>query len=337
MQKFKKKYCFFGIFFQRIIIIMNVLEGTEDGFLKRMTATSRPHVLTILKSRSFENSYIPENPRTPKPLTFSKNRLRGAKNRSNISPVAKKFFRKNDFFFSKNFAYVQTFFLCICAQSLYNTYLKRFVKKNLKKKTEKKKLHICTKNKKKLHICKRFRSRFFERNNGLGDIGNWGSSRVLIDRFRLCWAANPFHFVQLNSVPDPGPLGYDIREQGEIKNELFCDGEIENEALPSWRSEAIGRRLSYSCSKTALIGYIDKNGAKTVNDLNGNQFNFGLSLHSLFSHNNNIFIFQASSRAKYHHFFKPIHGLKQTWNHLYCPRAHWRIYPSNVPIVLAKP
>ncbi|KAL4591209.1 hypothetical protein LXL04_004163 [Taraxacum kok-saghyz] len=54
------------------------------------------------QSRSFENSYIPENPRTPKPLTFSKNRLRGAKNRSNISPVAKKNFRKNDFFFSKN-------------------------------------------------------------------------------------------------------------------------------------------------------------------------------------------------------------------------------------------
>ncbi|KAL4568736.1 hypothetical protein LXL04_024351 [Taraxacum kok-saghyz] len=126
------------------------------------------------ESRSFENSYIPENPRTPKPLTFSKNRLRGAKNRSNISPVAKNFFRKNDFFFSKNFAYVQSFFVCICAQSLYNTYLKRFVKKNLKKNAKKKKLHICTKNKKKLHICKRFRSRFFERNNGLGDIGNWG-------------------------------------------------------------------------------------------------------------------------------------------------------------------
>ncbi|KAL4573524.1 hypothetical protein LXL04_020333 [Taraxacum kok-saghyz] len=130
------------------------------------------------KSRSFENSYIPENPRTPKPLTFSKNRLRGAKNRSNISPVAKKNFRKNDFFFSKNFAYVQTFFLCICAQSLYNTYLKRFVKKNLKKNAKKKKLHICTKNKKKLHICKRFRSRFFEKNNGLGDIGNWGTRKM---------------------------------------------------------------------------------------------------------------------------------------------------------------
>ncbi|KAL4578503.1 hypothetical protein LXL04_014626 [Taraxacum kok-saghyz] len=91
------------------------------------------------ESRSFENSYIPENPRTPKPLTFSKNRLRGAKNRSNISPVAKKNFRKNDFFFSENFAYVQKKNLCICAQSLYNTYLKRFVKKNLKKKRKKKK------------------------------------------------------------------------------------------------------------------------------------------------------------------------------------------------------
>ncbi|KAL4575615.1 hypothetical protein LXL04_022464 [Taraxacum kok-saghyz] len=93
------------------------------------------------ESRSFENSYIPENPRTPKPLTFSKNRLRGAKNRSNISPVAKNFFRKNDFFFSKNFAYVQTFFLCICAH-LYNTYLKRFVKKNLKKNAKKKVAHM---------------------------------------------------------------------------------------------------------------------------------------------------------------------------------------------------
>ncbi|KAL4584256.1 hypothetical protein LXL04_008852 [Taraxacum kok-saghyz] len=67
--------------------------------------------IVSIESRSFENSYIPENPRTPKPLTFSKNRLRGAKIRSNISPVAKKKFRKNDFFFSKNFAYVQTFFL----------------------------------------------------------------------------------------------------------------------------------------------------------------------------------------------------------------------------------
>ncbi|KAL4586206.1 hypothetical protein LXL04_010838 [Taraxacum kok-saghyz] len=109
---------------KRIVMIKNVLEGSEVGFLKGIT------------SRSFENSYIPENPRTPKLLTFSKNRLRGAKNRSNIRPVAKTFFRKNDFFFQK---------LCICANfffvhmSLYNTYLKRFVKKNLKNNAKKKK------------------------------------------------------------------------------------------------------------------------------------------------------------------------------------------------------
>ncbi|KAL4573737.1 hypothetical protein LXL04_020554 [Taraxacum kok-saghyz] len=89
--------------------------------------------------RSFENSYIPENPRTPKPLTFSKNRLWGAKNRSNTSPVAKKNSRKKQLFFFKNFAYVQ---------------------------------------KQIVHMCMVPKS-FFERNNGFGDIGNWGSSRVL--------------------------------------------------------------------------------------------------------------------------------------------------------------
>ncbi|KAL4582930.1 hypothetical protein LXL04_007491 [Taraxacum kok-saghyz] len=119
------------------------------------------HNLSRNMKKSFENSYIPENPRTPKPLTFSKNRLRGAKNRSNISPVAKFFFRKNDFFFQK---------LCICANflSLYNTYLKRFVKKNLKKNAKKKELHICTKNKKSCTYAKvkkkyRFFGNFFQR------------------------------------------------------------------------------------------------------------------------------------------------------------------------------
>ncbi|KAL4579032.1 hypothetical protein LXL04_015167 [Taraxacum kok-saghyz] len=73
------------------------------------------------QSKSFENSYIPENPRTPKPLTFSKNRLRGAKNRSNIRPVAKFFFRKNDFFFPKTLHMFKLFFVHM---SLYNTYLK---------------------------------------------------------------------------------------------------------------------------------------------------------------------------------------------------------------------
>ncbi|KAL4564855.1 hypothetical protein LXL04_028928 [Taraxacum kok-saghyz] len=93
------------------------------------------------KSRSFENSYIPENPRTPKPLTFSKNRLRGAKNRSNISPVAKKISEKTTFFFPKTLHMCKLFFCAYVHSflSLYNTYLKRFVKKNLKKNAKKKK------------------------------------------------------------------------------------------------------------------------------------------------------------------------------------------------------
>ncbi|KAL4578737.1 hypothetical protein LXL04_014868 [Taraxacum kok-saghyz] len=141
-----------------------------------------------LKSRSFENSYIPENPRTPKPLTFSKNRLRGAKNRSNISPVAKKNFRKNDFFFQKlcicaNFflcAYVHSFLFCFKTaqkheivlnffyRSLYNTYLKRFVKKNLKKNAKKKSCTYAQKIKKSCTYAKvkkkyRFFGNFFQR------------------------------------------------------------------------------------------------------------------------------------------------------------------------------
>ncbi|KAL4582392.1 hypothetical protein LXL04_006939 [Taraxacum kok-saghyz] len=94
---------------------------------------------------SFENSYIPEKLRTPKPLTFSKNRLREAKNRSNTSPGANFFFRKTIFFF-KNFTYVQkknkfahvhVFLFCfknaqipeiilkVFYRSLYNTYFKK--------------------------------------------------------------------------------------------------------------------------------------------------------------------------------------------------------------------
>ncbi|KAL4557047.1 hypothetical protein LXL04_035217 [Taraxacum kok-saghyz] len=73
-----------------------------------------PIYLYRLWIRSFENSYISENPRTPKPLTFSKNRLRGATNRSNLRPVAIFFFSEKTTFFFKNFAYVQKK-LCICA------------------------------------------------------------------------------------------------------------------------------------------------------------------------------------------------------------------------------
>ncbi|KAL4569247.1 hypothetical protein LXL04_024883 [Taraxacum kok-saghyz] len=119
-------------------------------------------VRTVVRWILFEKSYIPENPRTPKPLTFSKNRLRGLK----------------------------------IAQIQARVLLKQIEKKR------KKKVHICKikkksctyanikkkyrffgkKNSANFNHYKRFggsRSRFFERNNGLGDIGNWESSRWL--------------------------------------------------------------------------------------------------------------------------------------------------------------
>ncbi|KAL4554301.1 hypothetical protein LXL04_039580 [Taraxacum kok-saghyz] len=129
----------------------------------RFLLTFSPNLILLtlsifyIESRSFENSYIPENLRTPKPLTFSKNRLRGAKNRSILSPVAKKNFRKNNFFFSKTLHMGKFFFLPICT-SLYNTYLKGFVKKILKK-NAKKKSCIYAKKKKK----KSFFRKFFQR------------------------------------------------------------------------------------------------------------------------------------------------------------------------------
>ncbi|KAL4592127.1 hypothetical protein LXL04_005112 [Taraxacum kok-saghyz] len=122
------------------------------------------------ESRSFENSYIPENPRTPKTLTFSKNRLRGAKNRSNISPVAKKNFRKNDFFFPKTLHMCKLFFCAYVHSflSIYNTYLNRFVKKNLKKNAKKKSCTYAQKIKKSCTYAKvkkkyRFFGNFFQR------------------------------------------------------------------------------------------------------------------------------------------------------------------------------
>ncbi|KAL4578197.1 hypothetical protein LXL04_014317 [Taraxacum kok-saghyz] len=64
------------------------------------------------QSGSFDNSYIPENPRTLKPLNILKNRLREAKNHSNTNPVAKINFRKNDFFFL--FLHMCNFFFHMC-------------------------------------------------------------------------------------------------------------------------------------------------------------------------------------------------------------------------------
>ncbi|KAL4562225.1 hypothetical protein LXL04_034423 [Taraxacum kok-saghyz] len=103
------------------------LPVTADRQLPSPAAANRrssPSTFSLTLRGSFENSYIPENPRTPKPLTFSKNRLRGAKNRSNISPVAKNFFRKNDFFvLFQNRSKTRNFFKFFY-RSLYNTYLK---------------------------------------------------------------------------------------------------------------------------------------------------------------------------------------------------------------------
>ncbi|KAL4556653.1 hypothetical protein LXL04_034807 [Taraxacum kok-saghyz] len=59
------------------------------------------------------NSYISENQRTFKPLTFSKNRLRRVKNRSNTSPISN--------FCLKNAQTRDMFY-----RSLHNTYLKGF-------------------------------------------------------------------------------------------------------------------------------------------------------------------------------------------------------------------
>ncbi|KAL4562347.1 hypothetical protein LXL04_034548 [Taraxacum kok-saghyz] len=83
--------------------------------------------VVVGESRSFENLYIPENPRTSKPLTFSKNGLRGLK-----------------------IAQIQ-------ARSLYNTYLKCFVKKHLKKKRKKKKVAHMQKFLKKVAHMQKFK------------------------------------------------------------------------------------------------------------------------------------------------------------------------------------
>ncbi|KAL4586573.1 hypothetical protein LXL04_011210 [Taraxacum kok-saghyz] len=89
--------------------------------LKAVLSTAQYHHREREREReSFDNSYIPENPITPKPLTFSKNRLRGAKNRSNTSPVAKKNSEKTIFFSktlhmckNKIFTYVHIFLFCL--------------------------------------------------------------------------------------------------------------------------------------------------------------------------------------------------------------------------------
>ncbi|KAL4578521.1 hypothetical protein LXL04_014645 [Taraxacum kok-saghyz] len=60
------------------VFVDMIVEDTSGGGKGRGI---EEQLQTKYESGSFKNSYNPENPRTPKPLTFSKNRLRGAKNR----------------------------------------------------------------------------------------------------------------------------------------------------------------------------------------------------------------------------------------------------------------
>ncbi|KAL4560279.1 hypothetical protein LXL04_032429 [Taraxacum kok-saghyz] len=160
------------------LMMSNKEGGSNENVYRRgeRRNESRPLIL----SGYFENSYISENSRTLKPLTFSKNRLRRTKNRSNTSPVAKKFPKKQLFFF-KNFAYVQkkkfrayVYVLIFCFKNAQIPEICTYAKIKKKYRFFSKKISA------NFNDSKRFeesRSRFFEMNNGLGDIGNWGSSR----------------------------------------------------------------------------------------------------------------------------------------------------------------
>ncbi|KAL4573249.1 hypothetical protein LXL04_020048 [Taraxacum kok-saghyz] len=124
-------------------------------------------------SESFDNSYIPENPRTPKPLTFLKNRLRGLKI-AQIQARSEIFFSKKTTFFSqklclcakKKFAHVYILSFCfknvqipeiffkIFYRSIHNTYLKGF------------RIILI------INVLEGHEVGFFERNNGLGSNVN---------------------------------------------------------------------------------------------------------------------------------------------------------------------
>ncbi|KAL4554207.1 hypothetical protein LXL04_039678 [Taraxacum kok-saghyz] len=166
--KFLKKKSFFSEFFFATGLPPEVgfsKKFPQVGFSKKLTRERERESQDLLRTHIF--------PRT--------------RELPNLCICAKKKFR----------AYVYVLRFCfknaqIPEISLYTTYLKGFVKKNLKKK-RKKKSCIYAKIKKKSCLYAKvekkypnfihskrfggFRSRFFEMNNGLGDIGNWGSSR----------------------------------------------------------------------------------------------------------------------------------------------------------------
>ncbi|KAL4590405.1 hypothetical protein LXL04_003334 [Taraxacum kok-saghyz] len=166
---------------------------------------------------SFENSYIPEN--SPNFLylanrySFQKTDFGTLQNVFNHYNSLKKISEKTIFFF--NFCIYATFFIfCAYVQLFFLPVLKQ--NKKLCTYAHKKSLHICKVFAKKKVVFSEFffatgliferflaprsrffekvnanyidyerfvgfRSRFFEKNNGLGDIENWGSSRVCSD------------------------------------------------------------------------------------------------------------------------------------------------------------
>ncbi|KAL4577504.1 hypothetical protein LXL04_013613 [Taraxacum kok-saghyz] len=125
----QQKLRFSSFFFQKHFDL-----ATKTKILKIKPIQKHHKQLDILITHIF--------PRTPKPLTFSKNRLREAKNHSNTSPVAKKKSEKTAFFISKTLhmckkkLHMCTFFCFVSKTlkylkffywSLYNTYLKGFI------------------------------------------------------------------------------------------------------------------------------------------------------------------------------------------------------------------
>ncbi|KAL4582459.1 hypothetical protein LXL04_007009 [Taraxacum kok-saghyz] len=135
--------------------IMLHLEGNY-GVALRNPNTVKPfeRVFNQIELRSFENSYIPENPRTHKPLTFSKNRLRGAKNRSNLRLFAYMQKKIRAYVHVLRFCFknsqIPEIFLKFFYRSLYTTYLKGFFTKKFEKKRKKKKVAYMQKLKKKV-------------------------------------------------------------------------------------------------------------------------------------------------------------------------------------------
>ncbi|KAL4591435.1 hypothetical protein LXL04_004400 [Taraxacum kok-saghyz] len=143
---FGKKSRFFGNFFLRPGLLLSDFQPTEVGFSKKLTVWE----FSVLGS--FENSYIPENPRTP-PISYISQTVIPFK-KPTSEPCKTGFETKQKTVHictKKKFAHMQSFWK--------------------KKKSFFRKIFFATG-----LIFERFlapRSRFFEKVNGLGVLGSW--------------------------------------------------------------------------------------------------------------------------------------------------------------------